>query len=154
MKHLRVLPTRVGMVRIDDVRIYQRPLSPAEVQELYQVEAGADRYLSGSWTESKTALGDERAAGEIRIWLYRDGVCRAEREFNNATFDSCAGSWSQKTNSTGQVLSTKITFISDHTGEVFISTTKNNLVSGRFIGGGHVGKFQATFLPAAQDPHK
>lgn len=139
---------------IDDVRIYNRPLSPAEVHELYKVEAGAESYLSGAWYQTKTTPTNSLEAGEIRIWLYHDGTCRAEREFNNNIFDLCRGAWSQKTNATGHVTSTKMTFVSDHAGETFIATAKNNAFTGIFTGGGYGGKFQVRFLPATQDPNK
>ena len=139
---------------LDDIRIYNRAFSPAEVQELYKIETGAERYLSGAWYETRTTGGSEVEAGEMRVWLYPDGSCRAEREFNDTPFDQCRGFWSSKTNALGRVTSTSMTFVSDRAGEKFSATTRNNVLTGKFIGGGRIGSFKLRFLPSEQDPNK
>lgn len=139
---------------LDDIRIYNRAFSPAEVRELYKIETGAARYLSGAWYETRTTNGSEVEAGEMRVWLYPDGSCRAEREFNDAPFDQCTGSWLQKTNALGRITSTSMTFVSSRAGEKFFATTRNNVLTGKFTGGGHQGSFKLRFLPSDQDPNK
>jgi hypothetical protein len=102
-------------------------------------------YLSGAWWETKTLPGLTLDAGEIRIFLYSDGVAQAEREFDDQIFDFCDGTWSETRNSFGVVTSVKMYFVSDFVGEVFTLTAKRGKVTGKFTST-RSGKVQATFL--------
>jgi hypothetical protein len=102
-------------------------------------------YLSGAWWETRTLSGLTLDAGEIRIWLYSDGVAEAEREFDDQIFDFCDGTWNETRNSFGVVTSVKMSFVSDFAGEVFTLTAKRGKVTGKFAST-RVGKVQATFL--------
>jgi hypothetical protein len=102
-------------------------------------------YLSGAWWETKTLPGLTLDAGEIRIWLYSDGVAQAEREFDDEIFDFSEGTWTETRNSFGVVTSVKMYFVSDFVGEVFTLTAKRGKVTGKFAST-RVGKVQATFL--------
>ena len=102
-------------------------------------------YLSGAWWETRTLPELTLDAGEIRIWLYSDGVAQAEREFDDQIFDFCDGTWTETRNSFGVVTSVRMQFVSDFVGEVFTLTAKKGKVTGKFTST-RAGKVQATFL--------
>jgi hypothetical protein len=102
--------------------------------------------LTGAWWERKAAPGYVISAGEMRIWLYSDGVAQAEREFDDGIFDLCDGTWSEKRNRFGVVTSVSMRFVSDFAGELFKITAKKGVAKGKFnSAAGYAGTVQAAF---------
>ncbi len=103
-------------------------------------------YFTGAWWETRTISGFVLAAGELRVNLFEDGSCEAERDDNNAVFDRCVGNWSETRNRAGETVSIKVRFTSDYADEVFIATAKKGLLKGKFSGGGYKGNISARLL--------
>ena len=129
-------PTETLNGAIDDVRIYSRALSSAEVSALFALNDGPVNVFTGAWYETKAAPGSKTSAGEIQVMLFRDNRCTAVREFNDQPFDLGEGTWTA--DKKGKVA---VRFVSDFAGEAFAGTVKNGLLSGSFKGGGYTGKF-------------
>jgi len=117
-----------------------------------RAQSNTTYYFSGAWWESRTTPGLVLAAGEIRVTLFDDGTCEAERDDNNQVFDFCVGTWSETRNRAGLVTAVKVTFTSDYAGEIFVATAKKGLLKGKFNGGGYKGNISARSLDPNPTP--
>jgi hypothetical protein len=129
-------PTQTLNGVIDDVRIYSRALSSAEVSALFALNDGPVNVFTGAWYEAKAAPGLKPSAGEIQVMLFGDNRCMAVREFNDQQFDLGEGTWTA-----GKRGRVTVRFVSDFAGETFTGAVKNGLLIGSFKGGGYTGKF-------------